>query len=366
MEKKFPEEFSVDHIEIYTPMAKVLSYWHEHALGFSLSAYANNETGEQNLSSYVLTSKNIRLVLTGTYPVANTAANADVSLFIAQHFCGVKKICLHVADVEAVFNRCISNGGVPVKAPCKKEDASGYIEEASVKLYDDCEIVFVNRSNYCGVFKPGYKASGSPAYHEPLLENIDHIASELRVNESKFWSSYLNNILGTSLVQTFGESEENKTGMILNINQSRNGSLTLVIAEPTSCSPTSKVQRNISEFGPGIHHLAFSTEDLVQTTRLLLERGVDFVTFPASYYELLRVNEDFKDVDIDSLQKNNILIDKEGETYLLQKFIKPISDRPFFIYEIVQRINGYNGFALKNINILKRAEELQIMEVKPA
>jgi 4-hydroxyphenylpyruvate dioxygenase len=67
-------------------------------------------------------------------------------------------------------------------------------------------------------------------------------------------------------------------------------------------------------------------------------------------------------MDIDNLEKYGILIDKEGDTYLLQKFIKPISERPFFLYEIVQRVNGYNGFALKNINVLKKAEEMQIME----
>ncbi|HYD22491.1 MAG TPA: 4-hydroxyphenylpyruvate dioxygenase, partial [Flavipsychrobacter sp.] len=81
------------------------------------------------------------------------------------------------------------------------------------------------------------------------------------------------------------------------------------------------------------------------------------------YYDLLRSNDDMKDLDIDALQECGILVDKEDDTYLLQKFIKPISDRPFFIYEIVQRTNGYNGFALKNINVLKKAEEMEVMKL---
>ncbi len=92
------------------------------------------------------------------------------------------------------------------------------------------------------------------------------------------------------------------------------------------------------------------------------EKNVEFVPFPPSYYELLRNNDEFRNIDgidIDDLEAEGILIDKEGDTYLLQKFLKPISDRPFFLYEIVQRVNGYNGFALKNINVLKKAEEME-------
>jgi 4-hydroxyphenylpyruvate dioxygenase len=150
--------------------------------------------------------------------------------------------------------------------------------------------------------------------------------------------------------------------MILNINQSFDKNLTLVISEASEYSQASRVQRNINTYGPGIHHLAFATRDLVETTRTLVDRGIDFVTFPSSYYELLRDDPEFQGLDIAMLEANNILVDKEGDTYLLQKFIKPLSDRPFFIYEIVQRVNGYQGFALRNINVLKRAEELQIME----
>ncbi len=148
----------------------------------------------------------------------------------------------------------------------------------------------------------------------------------------------------------------------MNINQSKDKKLTLVMAGLESYLNTSKVQQNIDNFGPGIHHIAFATNDLVTAIDELEARGVEFVKFPAAYYDLLRTNEDFKDFDIDKIQRSGILADKEGDTYLFQKFIKPISDRPFFLYELVQRVNGYNGFALKNINVLKKAEELEIMK----
>ena len=152
--------------------------------------------------------------------------------------------------------------------------------------------------------------------------------------------------------------------MTLNISQSTNKKLTFVMAEPDGTGTSSKILDNINKFGPGIHHLAFLTEDIISTIKTIEENNVEFVNFPPAYYTLLRQNPEMKEIDIDLLEKHGILIDKEGDTFLYQKFIKPYGDRPFFFYEIVQRVNGYSGFALKNINVLKKAEEFDIMKVK--
>jgi 4-hydroxyphenylpyruvate dioxygenase len=362
MENGFFREYTIDHIEIYTPMAKALAYWHARALGFSVTAYADHETGSFGSTSFVLTSGNIRLVLTSAYP-SSQPANEEITTFIARNYCGVKRIALQTDDVKLLFAKSVANGAIPLKFPVAVEDEHGIIEEAAIKLYDHSEITFINRSAYKGVFKPGYKARfPDVSQSASLLSEVDHIASEVRSNEINYWTSYLTAAIGTQLVQSIQRGEENRTGMILNINQSSDKKLTLVMAEPDTHTRPSKVQQNIDRFGPGIHHLAFATDDIVAAIKAFTAEGVEFVSFPPSYYDLLRSNKEFEDMDIDQLQQNGILIDKEDDTYLLQKFIKPISDRPFFLYEIVQRVNGYNGFALKNINVLKKAEELQIMQ----
>jgi len=357
------KEYIIDYIEIYTPMAKVLAYWHTQALGFTIVAVADYETGSAGKTSYVLKSGDICLVLTAAYPVGQIA-NTEVSSFIAQNYCGVKRIALRTDDVKGLFENSIANNAIPVKFPVAVVDENGVIEEAAIRLYDQNEIVFINRNAYDGVFKPGYKARNIEQEDIRLapLQSVDHVASEVRINEINYWTQYLSGTIGTELVQRIQKSEANKTGMVLNINQSADKKLTLVMAEPDGYTGVSKVQQNIDKFGPGIHHLAFATDDIIATVNTFTEKGVEFVSFPRSYYGLLRENPDFKDIDIDLLESNGILIDKEDDTYLLQKFIKPISDRPFFLYEIVQRVNGYNGFALKNINVLKAAEELEIMK----
>jgi len=357
--------YEIDFIEIYAPMAKAFAFWHSKALGFKISAIRNADNNCAGVSSYLLESRNVRLVLTSSYPPYQDSNN-EISSFIAKNYCGVKRIALKVAAVGDLFDHCIQNGAFPVKFPQKQEDKHGWIEEAAIKLYDDCEVAFLDRTNYKGSFKPGYKEVATDLHLlNQHITSIDHIASELRINETLFWSNYLNRTLSTSLVQSIQQSEENKTGMILKINRSVDKNLTFVFAEPDGYKNKSKVQQNINLFGPGIHHIAFATDDLRESARDLSRNGVEFVSFPSSYYDLLRANSSFAQIDIDQLQQLNILCDKEGDTYLLQKFIKPVSDRPFFIYELVQRVNGYDGFALGNINVLKKAEEMEIMKSKP-
>jgi 4-hydroxyphenylpyruvate dioxygenase len=354
------KQYDVDYVEIYCPMAKALAYWHTQALGFVITAYAEGA----NTSSYLLESGNIRLVLTSAFPTGQTLIGNEVASFIAQQYCGVRRLALATDDVKETFGQSIDNGAIPSRFPETLSDEQGEVVEAAIRLYDNSEIVFTDRAGYNGVFKPGYKAFKKGTEKVAHFTEVDHIAAELRINEISYWTKYLTNTIGTQHVQSIQRSEDNRTGMILNINQSADGKLTLVMAEAETYLHKSKVQQNIDRFGPGIHHLAFRTEDIIQTTKVLTEKEVDFVSFPPSYYELLRGNADFEGIDIDTLQEHGILIDKEGDTYLLQKFIKPISDRPFFLYEIVQRVNGYNGFALKNINVLKKAEEIEVMKAE--
>ncbi len=356
-------EYEIDYIEIYTPMAKLLAHWHQQVLGFTIEGVYNGCDSYDNKRSFVLKSGAIRLVLTSIFPsLDEKLENEEIREFIEKNQCGVKRIALLTSDVNASFDSAVKNGGIVGQFPSFYEGVDGKIMEASIKLYEDNEILFIDRHAYSGYFKPGYqKIETLNVQNQALFSSVDHIAAELHINETDFWTNYLTKTIGTSFVQSFEKSIDNKTGMTLNVSQSKNKKLTFVMAEPDGTGSGSKIKDNIRKFGQGIHHLAFSTEDIVATIKKIEDNNVEFVNFPTAYYTLLRQNPEMKDVDIDLLEKYGILVDKEDDTFLYQKFIKPYGDRPFFFYEIVQRVNGYSGFALKNINVLKKAEEYSIM-----
>ena len=111
-----------------------------------------------------------------------------------KHGDGVKRWSLSVENVKEAFDAALKNGGIPVRSPKKFENENGYIEEAAIKLYDDAEIVFINRDNYKGIFRPGF---GKPiqkiniASEDSGLEEVDHVVGNVRVNEMNLWENYL-------------------------------------------------------------------------------------------------------------------------------------------------------------------------------
>ena len=68
MPNKIDDSCIIDYIEQYLPMAKPVAYWHAQALGFTIEAYKGVENGHPGISSYLLSSNDIRIVLTSAYP----------------------------------------------------------------------------------------------------------------------------------------------------------------------------------------------------------------------------------------------------------------------------------------------------------
>jgi 4-hydroxyphenylpyruvate dioxygenase len=62
------------------------------------------------------------------------------------------------------------------------------------------------------------------------------------------------------------------------------------------------------------------------------------------------------DEKLDALSRNNILVDRDDEGYLLQIFTKPVEDRPTLFFEIIQR-KGSRGFGKGNFKALFEAIE---------
>ncbi len=141
-----------DFIEFYVGSAKMWAYWLAKTMAFEIKGYSGPETGVKDKASYFLVKNKIKLVISS----ALKPSNYEVASFIEKHGDGVKRWSLAVENVKEAFELAVKNGGIPVRNLKRFEDENGYIEEAAIKLYDDAEIVFINRDNYKGIFRPGY------------------------------------------------------------------------------------------------------------------------------------------------------------------------------------------------------------------
>jgi 4-hydroxyphenylpyruvate dioxygenase len=88
----------------------------------------------------------------------------------------------------------------------------------------------------------------------------------------------------------------------------------------------------------------------------LLQRGVEFLYVPETYYDDVLDRVGKIDEDLAPLQELGILIDRDDEGYLLQLFTKPVLDRPTMFFEIIQR-KGAKSFGKGNFKALFEAIE---------
>jgi 4-hydroxyphenylpyruvate dioxygenase len=355
-----------DYVEFYVGSAKMWAYWHAKAFSMDIVGYSGPETGVMGRVSYYLEKNHFRLVLTSMID----PSQYDISHFVTHHGDGVKRWVLKVKDVKQAFETSLKNGAVPERGPKKFEDKDGFVEEAAIKLYDDAEIVFANRDNYKGIFKPGY---GKPiqkiniATEDSGLQAIDHIVGNVRTNEMDLWANYLNKSLNFETFIEFGPGDISTkySALLSKVVRSKEGaSVKNPINEPFEGIKKSQIEEYINEYrGSGIQHIALATNDIIKTISALRNNGVEFLTLPDTYYDMLKEKQKEITEDVDVLKKYGILCDNEGTGYLLQLFTKPISDRPTFFYEIIQRRKGAQGFGQGNFQSLfesiERDQELR-------
>src|SRR5262249_14408120 len=108
--------------------------------------------------------------------------------------------------------------------------------------------------------------------------------------------------------------------------------------------------------GPGVQHIAMSTENIIETVRAMRANDVSFLRVPQAYYDALPQRIGAIEEDINELADLGILVDRDDEGYMLQIFTKPVEDRPTLFFEIIQR-QGSRSFGKGNFKALFEAIE---------
>ncbi|MFN8672969.1 MAG: 4-hydroxyphenylpyruvate dioxygenase [Candidatus Sericytochromatia bacterium] len=344
-----------DFVEFYVGSAKHTAYWFSKALGMDITAYKGPETGIKDTISYFLSKNNLKFVVTSFLK----PSNHEVMNFVNIHGDGVKRWAFEVDDVLKAYNYACENGAVPSSKPRQIEDEFGHIETASIKVYDDSEIVFINYDHYKGVFQPNYskpRSKNDLSYKkETGLKEIDHIVGNVRINEMNLWVDYYNKIFDFERYIYFGPGDISTqySSLLSSVVRSKDSVIKMPINEPYKGLRKSQIQEYIEEYnGTGVQHIAISTDNIIETISSLRNNGVEFLSVPDNYYDALREKNLPIKESIDDLQKHGILLDFEGEGYLLQLFTKPISDRPTFFFEIIQRREKTEGFGHGNFQAL--------------
>ncbi len=344
---------AIDYVEFYVGNAKQAAYFFRSGFGFTPIAYSGPETGVRDRVSYVLEQNEIRFVIS-----TGLSNDHPIAKHVLAHGDGIKDVALRVEDVDAIFNEVSSRGAKVIQEPYRVQDEHGVIRKATIGTYGDTVHTFIERRNYSGPFAPGYVKKEGNA-HPIGLRRVDHVVGNVESGKMDEWVNYYQKVMGFYQLISFDDKDISTEFSALRskVVHDGTGRIKFPINEPAVGKRKSQIQEYLDFYkGPGVQHLAISTDNIIQTISLLRERGIEFLNVPDSYYDTLQQRVGNINVNIEELRRLRILVDRDDKGFLLQLFTKPLVDRPTLFFEIIER-QGSESFGKGNFRALFEAIE---------
>lgn len=344
-----------DHLEFYVGNAKQAASFYETLFGFTNTAYRGFVTGNRKVSSYLMAQGNIRFVLSTALSPDHPIANR-----VLKHGDHVAVIALAVPDAVHAYKHVTSRGAVGAIPPTIAQDEHGLLHYAAIHAFGDVMIKFVDRHEYQGIFAPEFQPQLSTQGDRGVgLQSIDHVVSNVELGAMDRWVKFFADTMGFQLLVQFDDTaiSTEYSALMSKVMQNGSGSIKLPINEPAIGKHKSQIQEYLDYHqGPGVQHLAFSTNNIIATVSKLRESGVQFLHVPTTYYDNLEARVGKIDESIEQLADLGVLVDRDQEGYLLQIFTQPVEDRPTLFFEVIER-HGAQSFGEGNFKSLFEAIE---------
>jgi 4-hydroxyphenylpyruvate dioxygenase len=364
------------HATWYVSNAKQTAKYFTVCFGFEPIAYKGLETGCKTHASHVV--KNGHIIFEFKSPIVtkslkNKAENhriQEMHDFIRQHGDGVKDISFEVEDLEVTFGMALKGGATPVSYPHIENDSYGSVYLATVQVFDDLWHTLIEPIDYKGPFLPTYAPVKDSPYYELVhataisslppvkFDVIDHCVQNEGWDKLERSCDIYQKIFGFHKFWSVDEKDVSTEYSALRsiVMASPNEMIKMPMNEPAKGICKSQIEEFLEFYnGPGVQHIALKTDDIISTVRSMRERGTEFINTPPLYYDsllprLLKTGVPIAE-DLNNLKELGILIDFDENGYILQIFTKPLTDRPTFFLEIIQRHN-HSGFGKGNFKAL--------------
>jgi len=334
------------HLELWVGNARAVAHLLATGFGFTIDGYVGPETGSNDRSSYLLTQGDVRFVVTAALGSGN-----EIAEHVRSHGDGVKHVALTTVDPDAVTSAAMARGA----------RAAG---RHAIRSYGETVHRFLP-AGMDAVADFSTDRLPRPAAGAPVgLTHIDHVVGNVEDGHLPEWVGFYEDTLGFTQMTHFDRDQIStefsalRSTVVWNGGSAGgNGAVVMPINEPAAGRKRSQIQEYLDSYGaPGVQHVALATEDIVTAVASLADRGIRFLTPPATYYN--EAKERLSDVDLPwaELERLGILVDREASGHLLQVFTEPIGDRPTLFFEVIQR-EGANGFGEGNFKALFEAIE---------
>jgi 4-hydroxyphenylpyruvate dioxygenase len=288
-------------------------------------------------------------------------AGTPLGATIAAHGDGVCDLALEVGSAEDAYAYAVAHGARGLEEPHLVEDEQGKVMLAAIATYGDTRHTLVERSGYSGVYLPGFVPAEPIATvsDRPFFTEVDHCVGNVELGNMDEWVEFYHRVMGfTNMKEFVGDDIATEYSALMSkVVADGSRKVKFPLNEPAAGKRKSQIDEYLEFYGgPGVQHIALSTDDIVASVRAMTAAGVDFLKTPGTYYDELGSWVGDTRVPLDELRDLGILADRDEDGYLLQIFTQPVQDRPTVFFELIER-HGSQGFGKGNFKALFEAIE---------
>ena len=284
--------------------------------------------------------------------IVNREPGSHAAFFAAEHGPSVCGMAFRVKDSHQAYAKALELGAQAVDIPTGPMElrlpAIKGIGGAPLYLIDrfgegssiyDIDFVFLE-----GVDRHPVGAG---------LKIIDHLTHNVYRGRMAYWADFYEKLFNFREIRYFDIKGE-YTGLTSKAMTAPDGMIRIPLNEESS-KGAGQIEEFLMQFnGEGIQHVAFLTDNLIETWDKLKASGTVFMTAPPqTYYEMLEGRLPNHGEPVDELKSRGILLDgasENGEQRLLLQIFSGTLLGPVF-FEFIQR-KGDSGFGEGNFKAL--------------
>lgn len=326
----------IEYVEVYTSDKGTAVEYFASSFGFTQVA----ESARDGSHSSLLRQGTVQIVVT---------AGRGTEEFLEAYGDGVADIAFACDDVEWARDRAVAAGASLIASEPGRLVLSG--------LFGACHsLVARSAGNRPPADRAWVRLQETPVRPTGHIRLLDHVAVCVEGGTLEESADFYGNAFGLPRYSS-EYVEVGEQGLDSIVVRSPSGGITFTILEQDPKKKPGQLAGFLSRYGgPGVQHLAFLVDDIVSAVRDYSDRGIEFLTTPRSYYDMLAERLPAIKREITDLRATNVLADRDEWGYLLQLFTRSPYARNTLFYELVQR-RGARGFGSANIKALYEAVE---------
>jgi 4-hydroxymandelate synthase len=328
----------IEYVELYTadPQATVGHY--AESLGFAPVARAAGP----GYDSVLLRQSGVQIVVTG---------GASTEGYLKVHGDGIADIAFVCEDAERTYADALAAGAraLPAGPGAPVVSTFGDVRHTLLTAEPDGTPRLPPGRTWRPVHEPAPPAG--------RVQRLDHVAVCL---EAGTLADYTEFYLAAFGLERYSSDYVSFADQAMDsvVVRAPGGGATFTLIEPDRKKHAGQIDAFLDgNCGPGVQHLAFLVDDIVDAVRQGTEQGVSFLSTVGTYYDMLI--ERFPDLGAEAgrLRAANVLVDRDEWGDLLQIFTGSPFPRNTLFSELIQR-RGSRGFGSANIRALYEAIEL--------